>query len=204
MLSRRDLVAKLAAGSAMVWAAGMARTSFASTQRGSKTPTGAEGEALASQGPTSGPEMPAPGTRVVDAGPPETLSAPPPWELLHPLAVGSVVARGWRVAGLTGAVDGSCVLTLQNPRGRAQRVHLCRNDGRPQGLVYTERIDLIAMNGGQGDLPTEEGFGQAIAEIAHVLAANEGSHRQRPVLAALLPHAERVRVFAGPVARQLR
>ena len=29
--------------------------------------------------------------------------------------------------------DGSCVATLQNARGRAHRVHLCRNDGHPAG-----------------------------------------------------------------------
>jgi hypothetical protein len=133
-----------------------------------------------------------------------TLSAPAPWELLHPLAMGSVVAHGWKVAGFTGAVDGSCVLTLQNGRGRAHRVHLCRNDGRPQGLVYTKRFDLVVMNGGQGDLPTDEGFAQAVAEVAHVLAANERDIRQEPIVAALLPQAERVRLFGGLADARLR
>ena len=66
------------------------------------------------------------------------------------------------------------MLTLANQRGRTQRVHVCRNDGRPQGLVYTKRLDLVVMNGGGADLPTEESFAQAVAEVAHVLAANEG------------------------------
>jgi hypothetical protein len=118
--------------------------------------------------------------------------------------MGSEVAHGWSVAGLTGAVDGSCVLTLQNQRGRTHRVHLCRNNGQPQGLVYTANFDLLVMNGGQGDLPTDEGLAQAIAEIAHVLAANEGDRRQEPVVTALLPHAERVRRFQGSVDRRLR
>jgi hypothetical protein len=91
-------------------------------------------------------------------------------------------------------------LTLENERGRAHRVHICRNDGRPQGLVYTKRFDLVVMNGGQGDLPTEEGFARAVAEVAHVLAANERGWQQEPV--ALLPHAERVQRFAD--AAQLR
>jgi hypothetical protein len=124
------------------------------------------------------------------------LSAPAPWELLRPLALGSVVAHGWRVAGLTGVVDGSCVLTLQNERGRAHRVHLCRNDGRPQGLVYTNRLDLVVMNGGQGDLPTEEGLAQAVAEVAHVLAANERDRLHENLVTALLPQADRVQQFA--------
>ena len=58
------------------------------------------------------------GRGVVDEGPPATLSEPAPWELLHPLAAGSVVGYGWRVAGLTGVVDGSSVLTLENERGQ--------------------------------------------------------------------------------------
>jgi hypothetical protein len=114
--------------------------------------------------------------------------------------MGSAVTRDWRVAGLTGVVDGACVLTLQNRRGRMHRVHLCRNDGRPRGLVYTERYDLVVMNGGQGDLPTEEGLGQAVARVAHVLAANERDRRHEPVVAALLPHAERVERFASAAA----
>jgi hypothetical protein len=131
-----------------------------------------------------------------------TLSAPAPWEVLRPLALGSVVAHGWRVAGFTGAVDGSCVLTLQNEKGRAHRIHLTRNDGAPQGIVYTKDFDLVVMNGGKGDLPTDEGFAQAVAEVAHVLAANESSHGS--IVTALLPQAERVRRFAGMADARLR
>ena len=189
MLSRRDLVGKLAAGTAAVCAAGVARASFASPGREPSTSAGQEGTPA-----TAGAA--APFTSVVDSGPPETLSAPAPWELLRPLANGSPVAQGWRVAGLTGAVAGSCVLTLENSRGRTHRVHICRNDGRPQGLVYTKRFDLLVMNGGAGDLPTEEGLAQAVAEVAHVLAANEGAEQHAPVVAALQSHAERVEQFA--------
>ena len=52
------------------------------------------------------------------------------------------------------------------------------------------------MNGGQGDLPTDEGVAQAVAAVAHVLAANEGKPQNAPHVAALLPHAERLRRFA--------
>jgi hypothetical protein len=203
MLSRRDLVGKLAAGTAAVWVVGGARTSLASVRHGAIPPTGSgagPGEFGAEQTEAAAPD----GRRVVDASAPATLSAPAPWELLRPLALGSVVSQGWRVAGLTGAVDGSCVLTLQNERGRAQRVHLCRNDGHPNGLVYTKRFDLVVMNGGEGDLPTEESFAEAVGEVAHVLAANEGDREQAPIVAALLPHAERVRLFAGSAERRLR
>jgi hypothetical protein len=205
MLSRRDLVGKLAASTAAVWVAGVARSSFASTRPQAAAPAGAntgDGRlATPQQDPVAVSESPA---RVVDAQPPTTLSAAPPWQLLRPLAMGSVVAQGWRVAGLTGAVDGSCVLTLQNERSRSHRVHLCRNDGRPNGLVYTKQFDLVVMNGGEGDLPTEEGFARAVAEVAHVLAANEGNREHATVVAALQPHAERVRLFSGDADRRLR
>ena len=208
-MSRRDVVTKLAVGTAAVCAVGVAGTSLAATRERRTMPSGewhgpGGSDAMASE-PSLAPAPQAPPLQqasppqdqLVDSGPPETLSAPAPWELVRPLAMGSMVAHGWRVAGLTGAVDGSCVLTLQNERGRSHRVHVCRNDGRPLGLVYTDRLDLLVMNGGKGDLPTEEGFAQAVAELAHVLAANESDRRHRPVVAALLPHVERVERFAS-------
>ncbi len=139
--------------------------------------------------------------KVVDAETPATATAAPPWELLHPLALGSAVANGWKVAGLSGAVDGSCILTLENERGRSHRIHLCRNAGSPQGLVYTDRFDLVVMNGGQGDLPTDESFAQVVAEVAHVLSANEGRH---DLVASLMSHDERLRRFSAGADRRLR
>jgi hypothetical protein len=124
-----------------------------------------------------------------------TPSTPPPWEMLRPLAQGAAVAHGWRVSELSGIEHGTCVLTLENERGRTHRIHLCRNDGRPQGLVFTAQVDLVVMNGGRGDQPTEEGLAQAIAKVAHVLAANEGRHA--PTVAALMPQAERAQMFAA-------
>ena len=52
------------------------------------------------------------------------------------------------------------------------------------------------MNAGHGDLPTDESLAQAVAALAHVVAANEGKVPDG-VLADLLPHAERVRRFAS-------
>lgn len=205
MLSRRDLVGRFAAGAAAVWMVGGARNGLARVRHEPDPPAargaGARGPGDSVKKPASAPQQ---GRQVVDSGPPATLSAAPPWEMLQPLALGSVVTRGWRVAGLTGVVDGSCVLTLENERQRAQRVHVCGNDGNPQGLVHTKRFDLVVMNGGQGDMPTEEGFAQAVAAVARVLAANESDRRLDAVTRSLLPHAERVRLFAGPADRRLR
>src|SRR5947209_7794647 len=83
-----------------------------------------------------------------------------------------------------------------NAHGRTYRIHVCRNDGTPRGLIYTRRLDLVVMNGGRGDLPTDEGFAQAVARLARVVAKNE-RRAADGVLAELLPHAERLQRFAG-------
>jgi hypothetical protein len=180
------MVGRLAAGTVAACTVGAARVTFASTESdthsaGDKTTETAEKIGL------------------VDSEPPATQSAPGPWELLSPLTAGAPVANGWRATQLSAVTNGSCVLTLENARGRTHRVHLCSNDGQPQGLVFTKHLDLVVMNGGQGDQPTEEGLAQAVAEVAHVLARNE--ERQPEVVASLLPHAERLSRFD---AAQLR
>jgi hypothetical protein len=179
-LSRRAFVGKLALGAAVASAVSAGSAAALSTQSASEAPSEAPG------GAPGGPEFPA---VTVEAAPAA------PWELLQPLTQGAHVSHGWTVADLSGAADGSCVLTLQNARGRSHRVHICRNGGTPAGLVYTDQFDLLVMNGGQGDLPTEEGLAQAVAEVAHVLASNHAS--AAPVLTGLLAHAERVDRFAA-------
>jgi len=209
MLSRRELVGKLAAGAAV---AGVAKVGWANTAAARGMANGATAAVRSATLPlpaadqtrvppgiaaAEGPTAP---VAAMDAG--AAASTAPPWELVRPLVQGSRVAHGWRVAGLSSVADGSCVLTLQNGRGRTQRVHLCRNDGRPEGLVYTDRLDLVVMNGGQGDLPTDEGLAQAVAAVAHVVATNEREAQHHVV--ALLPQAERVRRFTGEMERKLR
>jgi hypothetical protein len=184
MLSRRTLIGKAAVGAAAALALGAARTGVAFTRDLHNAAPG---------GPSDDHD------RQDAAPPPEDsakISSPPPWELVSPLAAGSVVAHGWRLADLAPVRDGSCVATLQNERGRSHRVHLCRNDGNPQGIVYTRRVDLVVMNEGQGDLPTEEKLAQAVAGLAHAVAANERKAPDR-IFTDLLPHAERLRRFAS-------
>lgn len=217
MLSRREMVRKLATGAAgatVAWAATTGRAS--ATLRGRSTDErmrsgqndGALGELQQGANDTASPQtaaVAAPPQLQAKASPPEPVAPPPPpWDLLRPLAAGSMVAHGWRIADLSSPESGACVLTLQNQRGRSYRVHVCRNDGRPQGLVYTNGLDLVVMNGGRGDMPTEEGFAQAVAELSHVLAANESSWRREPVSATLLPHAERIRRFRTDSEWKLR
>ncbi len=192
MLSRRTLIGKVAVGAAAALAVGSVGTGVAAT-RPLRDPTddpGTPTEALTSA--RDGQDAVEPGADAAES------SSPPPWDLVAPFAAGAVVAHGWHLVDLTPVRDGSAVLTLQNERGRAHRVHLCRNDGSPQGIVYTRRVDLVVMNQGYGDLPTEEHLGQAIAALAHAVAANEAKVPDG-VFADFLPHTERVQRFASAV-----
>ena len=183
MLSRREVIGKAAVGAVAALTVNAVVTGVASARAGH-----------------AAPDNPAGDRDERNAEPPpaasEAISSPPPWDMLSPLVAGAVVAHGWRLADLSPVQNGSCVATLRNERGRLHRVHLCRNDGTPQGLVYTRRVDLVVMNGGQGDLPTEEGLAQAVATLAHRVAANEAT-MSASLFAALLPHAERVQRFAA-------
>lgn len=191
-LSRRAFVGRLAAGAAAACATGIGTAQALTARQGSSGSVGVDGPLPVL--PHAPGEEPATIAADVAAAPAasQPARAPAPWGLLQPLALGAAVTEGWRVADLSEVVDGSCVLTLQNGRGRSHRIHLCRNDGSPQGLVYTKRLDLLVMNGGQGELPTDEGLAQAVAEVAHVIAANERDREHEALVTALLPQAERI------------
>ena len=184
MISRRELIGKAAVGAtaAAALTAGAALTASAATR---PVPAGTKDVADREEQHT---------TPAADDA---VATAPPPWALLSPLRAGAEVAHGWQLVDLSPVQDGACIATLRNARGRAHRIHLCGNDGTPHGLVYTRRVDLVVMNEGKGDLPTEESFAQAVAALAHVVAANEV---RLPAVAALLPHAERLRRFAAAEA----
>ena len=179
-LSRRAFVGKLAAGAV---AAG---TVASIAGRASARTT----DAASAVAPSAAPS----GAAVASAVATEAASAPAPWELLRPLTAGAPLAHGWTVAELSPVEAGSCVVTLRNAQGTPRRVHLCRNGGTPAGLVYTERYDLVVMNGGAGELPTDEGLAQAVAALAHAVAGNEGAHAEP---GPLLAHAERVERYAA-------
>ena len=193
MLSRRELIGKAAVGAAAALALGTVRTAVAAT-RPLRDPTDDPAD------DRDQPNVPADDRDGQPAPAPEAAAAvsasPPPWELLAPFGAGAAIAHGWRLADLTPVRDGSAVVTLQNARGRSHRVHLCRNDGRPHGVVFTRRVDLVVMNEGHGDLPTEESLGLAVAELAHAVAANEATLPDR-FFGELLPHSERVQRFAA-------
>ena len=184
MLSRRAFVGRLAAGAAVAGTV----TTFGRRARAATPAADAVRASHAAPGAENAPAIAAERT------------GPPPWELVAPLSAGAALGHGWQVAELSPVQDGSCVLTLQNERGRTHRIHLCRNAGTPAGLVHTAEVDLLVMNGGSGELPTDEGLAQAVATVAHAVARNESAARVAEV--GLLAHAERVERYGA--SAQLR
>jgi hypothetical protein len=204
MLSRRELMGKGAVGAAATAlvlgaAATTARAATAHRDMGTAPVPGDLAVPTDNRDGEAPPAAAAP-AEVAEVAEVAAIESPPPWALMSPLAAGSVLAHGWRLADLGPVRDGACVVTLQNERGRSRRLHLCRNDGTPQGLVYTRRTDLVVMNEGHGDLPTEERLAQAVAALAHVVAANEGTVAGG-LFTDLLPHTERVQRFAAAQGR---
>ena len=184
MLSRRAFVGRLAAGAAVA---------------GTVTTIGSRASAATPAADAVRASHAAPGAESAPAIVAES-TGPPPWELVAPLSAGAALGHGWQVAELSPVQAGSCVLTLQNERGRTHRIHLCRNAGTPAGLVHTSEVDLLVMNGGSGELPTDEGLAQAVATVAHAVARNESAARVAQV--GLLAHAERVERYGA--SAQLR
>src|SRR5262245_54925763 len=130
MLSRRELMGKGAVGAAATaLALGAATAGAATAKREGRLLAGVPAMPALDRDEAALPAMPAPAEAALPpaAAPVEgaAITAPPPWALVHPLGAGARLAHGWRLAELGPVRDGACVVTLQNARGRARRVHLC-------------------------------------------------------------------------------
>ena len=82
---------------------------------------------------------------------------------------------------------GAAVLVLRGPEQTA-RVHICRRGRVPRGVAWTRELDLLLMNGGDGDAPTREGLGR----VLRLLAAD----MRGPAPDGLLSHDERLALYA--------
>lgn len=149
------------------------------------------------------------GAAVVAAGAPELAEAAPvagalaeeaaaPWWLLAPLQVGSDVGFGWSIVSLSSVRQGAAVLRVGHAGQGEIDVHLCAIEGAPRGVAHAAHVDLVAMDGGRGDKPTDEGLGLALREIAKAIGRNETTEgADLRTLARLMPHTERVGAY-GP------
>ena len=116
-----------------------------------------------------------------------------PWWLLNPLTKGTSIGKGWRIVDLGAIEQGASVLVLQHRDGTVANVHICVHDGAPKGLAHTEFLDLVLMDGGSGDRPTNEHLGRVLLGIAKRIRKNELAVQQNlQELAFLQTHEERV------------
>jgi hypothetical protein len=116
-----------------------------------------------------------------------------PWWLIAPLRAGTAVGKGWSVSELGNIEDGASILTLQSHQGQKVNIHICAYDGEPKGLAHTEFLDLILMDGGCGDKPTDEQLGRVLLGIAKRIRKNELSLQQNlDELVHLQTHEERI------------
>lgn len=109
------------------------------------------------------------------------------WPLFDPLGAGSEVGLGWSLARLSDVRRGALVLTLRHEDGREAEVHICRRGREGRGIAHTPKLDLLLMNDGDGDQPTDESVGRVIKTLARLIAKNE---RRAP--AGLLAHPQRI------------
>ena len=121
-----------------------------------------------------------------------------PWWLLAPLTVGSSLAFGWYIGGLSDVTRGAAVLTLKHSTGKSIRLHLCGYEDTPRGIAHTGLVDIVLMDGSFGDSKTEERVGRIILGIAKKIASNELSpNGDLSPLAQMISHDQRKELF-GP------
>lgn len=125
-------------------------------------------------------------------------SGPAPWEIVAPLEQGSELALGWYIAALSGVQLGGAVLTLKHTRGFEAHVHICKNEGAPQGITHSNLFDIFMMNGGDGELASEEELGRVVLTLGEVIRQNESKRPElKNVAKTFLSHSERIDLF-GP------
>ena len=120
--------------------------------------------------------------------------------LLNPLKLGSSVGKGWSIRKLTAVRSGSSVLTLSHGVHGEARIHICARSGAGNGLSQTLLLDFVLMDGGDGNLRTNEGLARVVKGIANRVAKNEVCAVDSSTLDAMsrmLTHDERKAIF-GP------
>ena len=128
----------------------------------------------------------------------EQSLAAAPWWLLAPLTTSTAVGKGWYIRTLGEITEGASILTLEHCDGDSKNVHICVHDGEPKGLAHTEFLDLILMDGGRGDKPTNENLGRVLLGIANRIRQNElVAQAEFGELARLQTHQERVEHYGA-------
>ena len=139
------------------------------------------------------------GTAVAATGPDHFSRAGEVWSLVAPFRKGSHLGFGWFLGDVR-FDKGAAVLRFLNEEGREVHAALCYHQGAPKGLAHTDYLDLVLMDGGQGDKRTDEELGRVLLRLARVVQGNEQAVlNDRSLAGKLLTHAERIDRY-GPEA----
>jgi hypothetical protein len=121
-----------------------------------------------------------------------------PWWLLHPLKSGNEVGLGWKLGSLGPVERGASILELEHSSGAQARVHICTYENKPKGLAHTALFDIILMDGGRGDKPTEESVGRVLLTLAEHMSKNEiRDLADLSKVKRMLTHTERVDIYGA-------
>jgi ferredoxin len=115
----------------------------------------------------------------------------PPWALLGPYHEGSALGLGWTVESLSPIGGGAATLVLRHECTGMATVAIRRNGGAPRGIVHTDQLDFLLMNGGSSTAPTEASIARVLAALANALRTHAAAHGiDDASLAGLQPHDE--------------
>ena len=127
-------------------------------------------------------------------------NADAPWSLLAPLELGMSVGKGWNIQQLAPVVNGASIMTLSHAVHGSARVHICARGAASHGLTHTQFLDLVLMDGGNGNRRTMENLARVITGIAKRIGKNEVCAVDDGMLDAMtsmLTHEERMALY-GP------
>jgi hypothetical protein len=127
-------------------------------------------------------------------------TAEAPWCLMDPIAKGTCVGKGWSVTNLSPVENGASVLSLSHATQGKASVHICARKGLNSGLAHSHLLDIVLMDGGNGDKRTQENLGRVIMGIAKRISKNElGSVDAATIdaMSRMLTHEERMALY-GP------
>lgn len=120
-------------------------------------------------------------------------SADSPWWLVAPLKTGSSVGKGWKIVNIGSIEQGACILSLKHNSGEMTNIHICAKGEEQKGIASTELLDLVIMDGRQGEEPTQEDVGRVVMGLAKRIEKNEIKlEANLSSLTSLQSHDERV------------
>ena len=116
-----------------------------------------------------------------------------PWWLIAPLQQNSSVGKGWKVSGLSEIKHGASILSLKHSSDDVTNIHICAKEGKERGIACSALLDLVLMDGRQGEQPTREDLGRVVLGIAKRIQQNEmNMNADLASLTRLQSHDERV------------